>query len=182
MKDKNIKNAIDKIKLDEASKVRILNKIQVDVKEKEKGYIMKKFNYKYVASACVVLIGVFTFMYSSKDKNIPSPDLVIGNTSEMVSEKLAIIGKIESIENTKDADGRDGDIIAKVSGKLKDNSVYEKVSVHIHASTNIVDKNDENLLETSDLKVGQNVAVYYNGTEDENMIGQISGLRVVILD
>lgn len=181
MKDENIKKAIEEIKLDEVSKTRIFNKIQIDIKEKERGKTMK-MNYKVLGSAVVAFALIFTFMYTNKDINQTSPDLGIGSTSEQVSEKLAIIGKIDSIEKIEGVEGKEGDIIAKVSGELQEDAIYEEVSVHVHASTNIFNEADENLYEIGDLKEGQKVKVYYSGTEGETGVGQISGMRVVILD
>lgn len=181
MKSNEIKDAIENIQIDENSKIRIFNNIQIESNKNRRGVFMMKMKYKYVGSIVTGLMVICAVVYMNNDLN------TIGNkgtssVSEQVVEKLAIVGTIEEILPKEDDTADDKDIVAKVSGELKDGSVYEDILVHIHASTNVLDKSENNLLEISDLKVGQKVKVYYDGTENELIPGEISGLRVVILD
>ncbi|MGL5330115.1 MAG: hypothetical protein ACRDD7_12670 [Peptostreptococcaceae bacterium] len=107
--------------------------------------------------------------------------------SPMVEEKLAVIGKITEIKKYDDG------IIIKVVGDANNDADYEQVYVRVHASTNIFKDNEDDLLEISDLKEDQMVKVYYDGTkledkayykgeELEYIDGQVSGLRVIIVE
>lgn len=181
MKNNEIKKAIDKINVDDSTRIRILNNIKLNEKQisEKDGYlnIIKNKSFKYVSGAIVgalVLCGVFitTNNYNLDDIQ---PGETAG-TSPQVQEKLAIVGVIEEISS------REQGILIKVAGPKQDGSVYENISVYAHASTNIFEDNKDDLLEFSYLKVGQKVEVYYDGTEIENSNNEISGLKIIIMN
>ena len=97
-------------------------------------------------------------------------------TSPMVTEQLAVVGNITEIDNYEE-----GIIIKVVVGSDKDAN-HEEVYVKVHANAIIGHENKEDLLEISDLKEGQNIKVYHDGIEVENTDGQISALKVLIVE
>ncbi|MGL5314960.1 MAG: hypothetical protein ACRC92_17035 [Peptostreptococcaceae bacterium] len=99
---------------------------------------------------------------NDQDSNVISEDKKIESTqgtSEMLKEELAVKGKIDKIEVTKEG--------ATITvGDIK---------VSVHTSTNIF--KDDSLLEVADLEEGQSVEVYYDGVQDD----VLNGLRIEVL-
>lgn len=171
MKNKDVKNAIDNIKIDDDTKVRILNKIQIENEKQERGIYMKINNKILVTVASMVLVvgGIFVF---NNDINKGKINEVTLGTSPVITEKLAINGVIESI-NPSD---KNNDMIIKVIGDKKEGAIF--YDINVNASTNIFNKGEDDLLYIKDLSKGQKVEVYYDGSESD---GQISALRIEII-
>ncbi|MGL5695194.1 MAG: hypothetical protein ACRCXA_14030 [Peptostreptococcaceae bacterium] len=145
---------------------------------------------KIITLAVVGVISISSLLYIGCSNKSVKEETNPKNPSEvspMVNEKLAVIGKITEIKKYDDG------IIIKVVDEANNDADYEQVYVRVHASTNIFKENEDALLEISDLKENQMVKVYYDGTkledkayyngeELEYMDGQISGLRVLIVE
>ncbi|MGL5507083.1 MAG: DUF5666 domain-containing protein [Paraclostridium sp.] len=101
-------------------------------------------------------------LYVNNNKEIPVNAKVKSTqgTSEMLKEELAIKGKIDKVEVTKE-----GTVIT-----------VGDVKILLHASTNIFE--DKSLLKITDLKEGQIVEVYSDGVKGDIL----NGLRVEVLN
>lgn len=145
---------------------------------------------KIITLAAIGMISISSLFYvgctNKTVKEEPNPKNP-SEVSPMVKEELAVVGKITEIKKYDDG------IIIKVVGDPNSEADYEQVYARVHASTNILKENEENLLEIADLKENQSVKVYYDGTkvedkayyngeELENIDGQISGLRVIVVE
>lgn len=181
MKDNEVKKSLDKINIDDSTKTRILNNIQIKEQQinENKGFfsIFKNTTIKYMTGAIAgtLVIGcIFIATNNTNTEQIHPPQ--ISGTSPQFQEKLAIVGVIEEISDKEDG------VLLKVVGSKEEDSVYENISVYAHASTNIFEDNKDDLLGTSDLRVGQKVNVYYDGTEIENSNGEINSLSIIIIE
>lgn len=174
MNNRDIKRAIDNVELYDERRTRIYNQIQIKSKKQESGIIVK-MNNKLIGSVVagsLVVCGVIIF--NNNNVNKVSINEEHAGVSQMASEKLAVTGVIEEIETYRESN----DVIIKVSGDKKDGAAYASINVHVHASTNIFYESEDTLLMIKDLRKGQKVEVYYDGTESN---GQVSGMRIDIL-
>ena len=174
MKNNDIKNAIDNIKIDDDTKIRILNKIQIENKKQERGTYMKINNKILGSVAAMVLVVGGIFVFNNNDINKAKINEIPSGTSPVITEKLAVIGVIEAINPS----GENNDIIIQVVGDKKEGSIFSDINVNVNASTNIFNKDEDALLYIKDLSKSQKVEVYYDGTESD---GQISALRIEII-
>lgn len=199
MKSNDIKKVFNQIEADDSMKSRILAKVYKEIENTNEN---KKISFCNKIKSKVVFINESKKLGGTNMKNkiiglatagaiMICGTSIIGNkvnyykgengmenpagVSEQKKEILAIVGTINDIEAFEQ-----GKTI-KVVGELQDESKYTDVSVYVHASTNIFEDNKDKLLEVEDLKVGQKVKVYYDGSEIEGNPGKISGLKVIIM-
>lgn len=122
------------------------------------GFLAFAGNNEYdpsIGGGCIDLSNEQDLNVIPEDKQIESTQ----ETSEMLKEELAVKGKIDKIEITKEG--------ATITvGDIK---------VSVHASTNIF--KDDLLLGVSGLEEGQNVEVYSDGVQNDIL----NGLRIEVL-